>query len=120
MDIVRFTEALTYTSKGHEDVSARRLQGGEASSADFATVGISSFPNGAIVPMDVGKLGRIYVVTEGSITIEKEDGELYVLHCWDSIFIPAGEARAVRNESGATSSIIVISPVQSQEVASTS
>ncbi len=110
MEIVRFTEAPTYTAQGHDDVTARRLQGGEASTADFVTIGHSTFPDGAVVPMDVGAAGKVYVVTEGSITIEEENGELHVLHRWDSIFVPAGEARAVRNESGAASSMIVITP----------
>lgn len=110
MDIVRFAEASTYTAQGHDDITARRLQGGGASTADFVAVGHSSFPDGAVVPMDIGNVGKIYVVTEGSITIEQADGELHLLNRWDSIFVPAGEARAVRNESGATSSIIVITP----------
>ena len=110
MDVVRFADAPSYTAPGHEDVAARRLQGGAASTADFATVGHSSFSDGAVVPMDAGSDGKIYVVTEGSITIEQEDGTRHVLNRWDSIFIAAGESRAVRNESGATSCIIVISP----------
>ena len=110
MDIVRFADAATYTAPGHDDVTAKRLQGGDASTADFATVGHSSFPPGAFVPMDSGSTGKIYVVTDGSITVEQEDGTPHVLRRFDSIFIPAGEARAIRNESGAASAIIVITP----------
>ena len=110
MDVVRFEDAPTYTAAGHDDVVARRLQGGEASTADFVLVGHSSFPDGAVIPMDAGPAGKIYVVTQGAITIEQEDGARHVLRHGDSIFVPAGEARAVRNESGALAAMIVITP----------
>ena len=110
MDIVRFRDAPTYTAPGHDAIVARRLQGGEASSAGLVLVGHSSFPDAAIVPMDAAPADRIYVVTEGLITIEQEDGARHVLEKWDSVFVPAGEARAVRNDSGAAASIIVLTP----------
>ena len=110
MDIVRFNDAPTYTAPGHDDVVARRLQGGGASSADFVVVGHSSFPNGAVIAMDAAPVGKVYVVTEGAIIIEQENGARHVLETWDSIFVPAGEARAVRNESGASAAMIVVTP----------
>ena len=113
MDIVRFEDAPVYTAPDHDDVTARRLQGGEISTADFVVVGHSSFPNGAVVPMGAGPIGKVYVVTEGAITIEEENGARHVLQRCDSIFIPAGESRAVRNESGASAALIVITPAPS-------
>ena len=110
MDVVRFEDAPTYTAPNHDDVVARRLQGGEASTADFVTVGHSSFADGAVVPMEAASIGKIYVVTEGAIIIEQEDGTRHLLRNRDSIFVPAGEARAVRNESGASAAILVITP----------
>ncbi len=110
MDVVRFVDAPIYSASNHEDVVARRLQGGEASPADFALVGHSSFPDGAVIPMEAGPIGKIYVVTDGTLVIEQEDGTRHVLQQWDSVFIPSGEARAVRNESGAPAAIIVITP----------
>ncbi len=110
MDIVRFDDAPAYTAPNHEDVEARRLQGGEASSADFVLVGHSLLSPGALVPMEAGPTGKIYVVTQGAITIEQADGVRHVLLPSDSIFIPAGEARAVLNESGAPAAMIVILP----------
>lgn len=110
MDVVRFENALYYTMPGHDQISARRLQGGEASSADFAMVGHSSIPDGASIPMDAAPIGKVYVVTEGTITIEQQDGMRHILQHLDSIFIPAGEARAVFNESGGAAAMIVITP----------
>ena len=110
MDVVRFEDAPTYTAPDHDDVVARRLQGGEASAADFVLVGHSTFSDGAVIPMDAAPIGKIYVVAEGAVTIEQEDGTRHVLQQSDSVFVPAGEARAVRNESGASAAMIVITP----------
>ena len=100
MQVVKFTDAPFYTAPGHEDVVARRLQGGEASAADFALVGHSTLRAGAVIPMDAGTFGKVYVVTQGALTIEQQDGAKHVLTVGDSIFIAAGEGRAVLNESG--------------------
>ncbi len=110
MEIVRFASAPAYTAPGHADVEARRLQGGEASTVDFVMVGYSSLRNGGIIPMDAAAIGKVYVVTEGEITIEQANGTRHVLRLWDSIFIPAGEGRSVLNESGVAASMIVITP----------
>ena len=110
MHVVRFKDAPDYTAPGHDDVEARRLQGGAAGGADFVLVGHSSLRVGAVIPMDAGEIGKVYVVTEGELVIEQEDGLRHVLERGDSIFIPVGEARAVRNASGARAAMIVITP----------
>lgn len=110
MEIVRFADAPRYTAADHDDIAARRLQGDTATSADFALVGHSHFPPGAAVPMDAAPIGKIYIVVEGMITIEQADGVRHALGRLDSIFVPAGEARAVMNDSDAAAAIIVVTP----------
>ncbi len=110
MEVVRFADAPLYTAPGHEEVVARRLQGGEASSAGFAMVGHSTFPDGAIIPMDTGTFSKVYVVTEGALVIEQGDGVRHVLQVGDSIHVAAGEARAVLNESGGPAAMLVVTP----------
>ena len=110
MDVVRFADAPFYTAPDHEEIVARRLQGGEASPADFVLVGHSTVPAGATIPMGAGPIGKVYVVTDGALTIEQADGARHVLHRGDSIFIGVGEARAVRNEGGDEAAMIVITP----------
>ena len=110
MDVVKFADAPFYTAPDHDDVVARRLQGGEASTADFAMVGHSTFPVGAVVPMGAGPIGKIYVAIEGVITIEQPDGARHLLRPGDSIFIAAGEARAVRHDGPEPAAMIVITP----------
>ena len=110
MELTRFADAPRYTLPNHDEIIARRLQGGEATTANFVLVGHSEFPPGATVAMDAAPMGRIYVVATGAISIEQADGVRHVLHERDSIFVPAGEARAVSNDSGAPAAIIVITP----------
>ena len=114
MEIVKFADAPFYTLPDHEDVVARRLQGANASTADFAVVGHSYFPDRAVVPMGAGPIGKVYVVTEGTLIVAQSDGLRHVLNVLDSIFIPAGEARAVLNESGEPATMIVITPPASR------
>ena len=90
---------------------ARRLQGGEASSAEFVLVGHSTFAPGCGVPMDGGApIGKIYIVTDGAITFEQADGARHVLGRGDSIYVSPGEARAVLNETAEPAGMIVITP----------
>ncbi len=110
MELVRFSDAPLYTAPDHDEVVARRLQGGVASTADFAMVGHSTFRAGAAVPMGAGPIGKVYVVTQGALVIEQADGTRHVLQALDSIFIGPGEARAIRNDSGAPATMIVITP----------
>ncbi len=110
MEVVRFASAPAYEAPDHENVVARRLQGGDASTVDFVLVGHSALPVGAVIAMDAAPVGKVYVVTEGAITITQQNGTRHVLRLWDSIFIHANEARAVSNASGAAASMIVITP----------
>lgn len=114
MEVVRFSNAPVYTAPGHQEIVARRLQGGEASTAGFVMVGHSSFPDRAVVPMDAGSFDKVYVVTEGALTIEQGDGGRHILHPGDSIFVPAGEARSVSNECGGPAAMIVVTPPPSK------
>lgn len=110
MEIVKFADAPFYTAPNHDGVTARRLQGGQASSADFVWVGYSEFPPGVVVSMEAAPIGKIYVVTRGVITIEQADGTRHRLQQWDSIFVSANEARAVINDSGEPAAMIVVTP----------
>lgn len=110
MEITRFPDAPFYTLPDHEDVVAKRLQGAQVTTTDFAVVGHSYFRDGAVVRMGAGAIGKVYVIVEGSLILEQDDGVRHVLHALDSIFIAPGEARAIRNESGAPATMIVITP----------
>lgn len=110
MDVTRFAEAAAYHPPLHHGCTALRLQGFDASSADFAWAGISHILPGGGADMDAGALGKIYVVLAGDVTVTLGDGTAAVLGPLDSCFIPAGEARQVRNAGNAVASMIVVMP----------
>lgn len=96
MEVVKFADPPVDTAPGHEEVLARRLQDGEASSAAFPW---SGFPAGSVVPMDTGTFGKIYIVAEGALVIEQGDGVRHALGVGDSIYAATGETRAVLNKA---------------------
>jgi glyoxylate utilization-related uncharacterized protein len=110
MEITRFNNAQEYHPPLHHGCTALRLQGFDASGADFAWTGLSHILPGGGADMDAGPLGKIYVVVAGEVTVMLGDGSSETLMPMDSCFIPAGEAREVRNESNAVASMIVIMP----------
>lgn len=110
MEVTRFEDAKEYHPPLHRGCTALRLQGFEASGADFAWTGLSHILPGGGADMDAGPLGKIYVVTAGEVTITLGDGSSEALGVNDSCFIPAGEAREVRNRSNTVASMIVIMP----------
>lgn len=110
MQVVRLSDAQTYIAPKHYDMRSLRLQGFDASAADFAWLGLSYFLPGGGAEMEAGPLGKIYVVLEGEVTIELGDGRTEVLRPLDSCFIPGGEARAVRNDANVVAAMLVMMP----------
>jgi quercetin dioxygenase-like cupin family protein len=110
MEITRLADAKAYIAPKHYDMRSLRLQGFEASGADFAWTGLSYFLPGGGAEMDAGPLGKIYVVLEGEVTIELGSGEIQTLKALDSCFIPGGEARAVRNDRNTVATMLVVMP----------
>jgi glyoxylate utilization-related uncharacterized protein len=110
MEVTRFAQAKPYDPPLHHGCRALRLQGFEASGADFAWTGLSHILPGGGADMDSGGPGKIYVVIAGEVTVSLADGVSTTLGALDSCFIPAGEAREVRNLGNAVASMIVIMP----------
>ena len=110
MQITRFGEARRYDAPKHFDMRSLRLQGFDVSASKFAWVGVSYFlPQGG-AEMDAGPLEKLYVVLNGHVTIELGDGSTHVLAAMDSCHIPAGEARAIRNEGNEVATMLVVMP----------
>jgi quercetin dioxygenase-like cupin family protein len=115
MEVTRFADSQPYQAPLHHGVTALRLQGFDASAADFAWAGLSDFLPGGGADMDAGPLGKIYIVIDGEVTVKLGSGEVTVLRRLDSCFIPAGEAREVRNDSNAVARMIVIMPYPAEK-----
>lgn len=110
MDITRFDEAMAYQAPLHFGCHSLRLQGLEASNTNFAWVGMSHFLPGGGCEMSATPAAKIYVVTNGELCVELGDGTKHRLSVNDSCHIPAGEARAVMNETNLPASMIVVMP----------
>jgi glyoxylate utilization-related uncharacterized protein len=110
MQITRLADAKRYDAPKHFDMRSLRLQGLGASAADFAWVGLSYFLPGGGAEIDAGATGKIYVVLEGVVTIILGEGVTHALSSLDSCFIPAGEARAIRNEGNVVATMLVVMP----------
>lgn len=117
MEITRLADAQEYRPPLHHGCTALRLQGFEATSADFAWTGLSHILPGGGADMDAGSLGKIYIVTAGEVTVTLEDGTSALLGVMDSCYIPPGEAREVRNARNEVASMIVIMPYPPKETA---
>lgn len=115
MEITRFADAPAYSAPKHYDMRGLRLQGWDVSSSSFAWTGLSHFLPGGGAEMDESPLEKIYVVLEGAVTIELGDGSVEVLFKHDSCFIGSGEARAIRNETKAVASMLVIMPYPKEQ-----
>lgn len=110
MQITRLKEAQRYDAPGHFEMRSLRLQGFDASDAQFAWSGLSYFLPGGGAEMDASPLEKMYVMLEGEITIELDDGTQHRLAKHDSCFIPGGEARAIRNDTNAMAVMLVVMP----------
>jgi mannose-6-phosphate isomerase-like protein (cupin superfamily) len=110
MQITRLADAKRYDASRHFDMRSLRLQGFEATGADFAWAGLSYFLPGGGAEMDAGPIGKIYVVLEGQISITLKDGSTHVLAKLDSCFIPAGEARSILNRGNVVAAMLVVMP----------
>jgi len=95
MHVTPFLDAQPYDAPRHFGMRGYRLQGGEAS-AFGAQVGLSVFEPGGGADLSSSGVDRVYVVASGEITITVSGTETLLREC-DSCFIPAGEARALRN-----------------------
>jgi mannose-6-phosphate isomerase-like protein (cupin superfamily) len=110
MQITRFDDAPRYDAPKHFDMRSLRLQGFDVSDSKVAWVGLSHFLPGGGAEMDAGPIEKIYVVIAGEVTIELGDGTIETLGSMDSCLIPAGEARAVRNEGNDVATMLVVMP----------
>src|SRR3954453_2679089 len=109
MEVRRLDDAKPYEGPKHFDVSALRLQGFDASSAQSFWVGLSHFLPGGGAEMDATPLEKVYVVVDGEVTIVTEEGDT-TLHPFDSCWIGPNEARAIENRTNRPASMLVVMP----------
>lgn len=109
MQITRLEDATPYEAPKHFDCRTLRLQGWDASDSKSFWVGLTHFLPGGGGERDATPLEKIYVVTDGEVTIVTEEGQA-TLRPYDSIYLAANEARAIENRTNRPASMIVVMP----------
>lgn len=109
MKVTRFVDAQSYDAPNHWDVKGLRLQGFEDGGPENQWVGFSQFLPGGGAGPDSTSFEKVYVVLEGSMTVEI-DGTETVLHAMDSCTIPAGQVRRIENKSNHICKMLVVMP----------
>jgi quercetin dioxygenase-like cupin family protein len=109
MIVTRLADAKPYQAPKHVDCTALRLQGFDASPVEGFSVGLSHFLPGGGVERDATPIEKVYVVTEGEVTIVTDEGEA-TLGPYDSIYLAPDEARAIENRTNRPASMITVVP----------
>jgi len=109
MLVKKFSDAKPYDAANHRGNVGLRLQGFEPGGPTNQWVGLSHFLPGGGAGPDSTPIEKIYVVTEGEMTVII-GGKETVLRKYDSCTIPAGEVREIVNRSNEVCSMLVVLP----------
>lgn len=109
MQVTRLGAAQPYEAPKHFDCRTLRLQGWEASDAQNFNVGLTHFLPGGGCEFDATPLEKVYIVTEGEVTVVTEEGEA-TLGPYDSIYLAPNEARSIENRTNRPASMLVVMP----------
>ena len=109
MNIKRFAAAEPYQAPNHFDCTALRLAGFAAEGPENFWIGCSHFLPGGGAGPDASPLEKVYVVLAGELTVRVGD-TTEIAGPMDTVFIPGGEQREIRNESNDVVTIIVAMP----------
>jgi quercetin dioxygenase-like cupin family protein len=109
MIVTRLADAKPYEAPKHVDCTTLRLQGFDASPVEGFSVGLSHFLPAGGVERDTTPIEKVYVVTEGEVTIVTDEGEA-TLGPYDSIYLAPNEARAIENRTNRPASMITVVP----------
>jgi len=109
MLVKRFADAVVYEAPNHRGVVGLRLQGFEDGGPENQWVGFSQFLPGGGAGPDSTPFEKVYVVTEGEMTLTVEGVET-VLAAMDSCTIAAGEVRLLENRSNHVAKMLVVIP----------
>ncbi len=112
MKLVKIQDVSPYEPPNHFGVSCVKVQGEESGLTRFWQ-GLSVFApdGGADWQYGEGTFGahteKTYLVIEGSITVENEAGEKFVLEKFDSLSILPNEKRRLYNSGGCEAKVLV-------------
>jgi mannose-6-phosphate isomerase-like protein (cupin superfamily) len=105
--ITRLADAPAYDPPGHRDVDAMRLQGREAGPTERFWVGRSVYHPGGVAETSPAREETVYVVVDGEVTLIVGD-ESSTLRRGDSVHLPRGVVRSVRNDGDRPAELLVV------------
>ena len=105
----KFSDAKPYDAVNHRGNVGLRLQGWEAGGPTNQWVGLSHFLPGGGAGPDSTPFEKIYVVTEGEMTVII-GGKETVLKKYDSCVIAPNETREIVNRGNDVCTMIVVVP----------
>lgn len=109
MLVKRFEAATPYEAPNHRGVVGLRLQGFEVGGPTNQWLGYSQFLPGGGAGPDATPFEKVYLVTEGQMTVIIEGSET-VLGPMDSCTIAPNEVRELVNRSNHVCKMLVIIP----------
>ena len=102
--ITRAADAQPYSPPHHTGVDARRLQ-----SVDAFWVGLSVYQPGGAAETSPTAQDTVYVVLDGSLVLSVSSEEIEeTLRPGDSVHLPRGTVRSVRNLAGTAARLLVV------------
>ena len=109
MYIKSLNDAEAYEAPNHQKWHSVRLAGFEDYGPKNFWVGYSQFLPGGGAGPDSSPLEKVYVIINGSLTI-KVDGNTKIANPGDTVFIPGGKEREIRNETNEVVIMNVVMP----------
>ncbi len=109
MYVKELKDTEQYEAPNRQKCHSVRLAGFEEYGPKNFWVGHSQFLPGGGAGPDSSPLEKVYVITQGSLTI-KVDGDTKIANPGDTVFIPGGKEREIRNETNEVVIMHVVMP----------
>ncbi len=109
MHIKRFADAEAYEAPNHQNCTSLRLAGFSEYGPGNFWVGCSHFLPGGGAGPDASPLEKVYVILSGELTVDA-GGKTETARPMDTVFIPGGEEREIRNNGNEVVTMIVVMP----------
>ena len=109
MYVKELKDTEQYEAPNHQKCHSVRLAGFEEYGPKNFWVIHSQFLPGCGAGPDSSPLEKVYVITQGSLTI-KVDGDTKIANPGDTVFIPGGKEREIRNETNEVVIMHVVMP----------
>jgi quercetin dioxygenase-like cupin family protein len=98
----------TFEAPGHFKCTNLRVHHRDTGGPQNFSVGLSHFLPGGGIEMSGTATEKVYIVLSGSLTVQAENGQEFVLGPMESLFIPNGEKRSLMNKTNLPATMLVV------------